>query len=65
MVDKSTLDQCLKDISLPASRDEIVECVAGNNCRRDAILELKNLRAGTFRSEDALLCELGDPRYCS
>jgi hypothetical protein len=65
MVDQSTLDQCLKDISLPAGRDEIVECVAGNDCPRDAILELQTLRAGTFRSVDALLCELGDPRYCS
>lgn len=65
MVAKNILDQCLKDISLPAVRDEIVACVEGNSCPREAILELQNLRAGTFGSEDALLCELGDPRYCS
>jgi hypothetical protein len=65
MVDQGTFDQCLKGISFPAGRDELVECVAGNSCPRDVIAELESLRAGTFRSEDQLLCELGDPRYCS
>ena len=65
MVAKETLDHCLQGVSLPAVRDEIVACVAGNSCPREAILELQNLRAGTFGSEAALLCELGDPCYCS
>ncbi len=65
MVDKGTLDQCLRDVTFPAGRDEIVECVAGNSCPPEVIVSLQSLRAGSFRSEDTLLCELGDPRYCS
>ena len=59
------MDLCLQNIGLPASRDEIVECAAGNGCPREAIAELQSLRAGAFRSQDELLCELGDPVYCS
>ena len=65
MVDKGTLDRCLTGISFPADRDEIADCVAGNSCPRDVVAQLQALRAGTFRSENEMLCDLGDPRYCS
>jgi hypothetical protein len=65
MVDKGVLDQCMEDISLPAVADEVIACVAGNGSSPEAIRDLRSLRAGTFSSEEALLCDLGDPRYCS
>ena len=65
MVDKSTLDQCLTGISFPAGSDEIADCAAGNSCPNDVLLQISDLRVSSYRSEDELLCHLGDISYCS
>ena len=41
MVDKSTLDACLKDISFPADGHTIVECAEGNSCPRDVLSQVQ------------------------
>ena len=65
MIDQSTLDGCLKDVSFPADGQEIADCAAGNACPVEAIAQLQQLQPRTYRSEEELLCECGDPRYCS
>ena len=37
MVEKSTLGECVKDISFPIGGPEIVDCASGNNCPREVI----------------------------
>lgn len=64
MVDKSTLDQCLKGISFPARRDEIVECATGNSCPHEVLTQLREMRMSNYRSEDDVLCHLGNTNYC-
>jgi hypothetical protein len=65
MVDKRTLDGCLKDVGFPADGPEIADCAAGNSCPDEALVELRRLQARTYRTEEGILCELGDPSYCS
>jgi hypothetical protein len=64
MVDKSTLDACLKDISFPADGRTIVECAEGNSCPRDILSQVQTMPPLTFGSEDDLLCRLGNTEYC-
>lgn len=64
MVDKSTLDECMHGISFPASSEEIAECATGNSCPRDVVAQIQDLGASSFRSEEDLLCQLGDTSYC-
>jgi hypothetical protein len=64
MVDKSTLDACLKDISFPADGQTIVECAEGNSCPSDVLSRVQSLPPLTFGSEDDLLCRLGNTEYC-
>jgi hypothetical protein len=65
MVDKSTLDRCLAGISFPASGQTIVECARGNDCSSDVVSKLMDTPGYTYDSEDELLCDLGNTRYCS
>ena len=65
MVDKSTLDGCLQDVSFPAGGPEIADCAAGNSCPRDVVVQLQGLQSRSYRSEEEILCQFGDPRYCS
>ena len=65
MVDKSTLDNCLKGISFPADGNVIVDCASGNSCPREVISQVEALPSRTFRSEEELLCGLGNHEYCS
>jgi Protein of unknown function (DUF2795) len=64
MVDKSTLDACLKDISFPAAVHTIVECAEGNSCPRDVLSQVQAMPSRTFSSEEELLCRLGNSDYC-
>jgi hypothetical protein len=65
MVDKSTLDRCLEGIRFPANGQTIVECAQGNDCSHDVLSKLSDTPAHTFASEEELLCDLGNTRYCS
>ncbi len=65
MIDKSTLDACLKGISFPAGGHEIVECASGNSCPRDVISQVQAMPSRTYGSENELLCRLGSSSYCS
>jgi Protein of unknown function (DUF2795) len=58
------LGQCLKDITFPAPRDEIVAWASGNPCPREVISRLASLTADECQSEDEVLCSMGDPTYC-
>jgi len=64
MVDKSTLDRCLDGISFPADKEEIAEQAMGNSCPSDALTQIHDLRLSTYRSEDEVLCHLGDISFC-
>ncbi len=64
MVDKSTLDECLSGISFPASKDEVSECATGNTCPSDVLGQLRDMQVTSYRSEDDVLCHLGDISYC-
>jgi len=64
MVEKSTLDGCLKDIGFPADRDELVECASGNSCPSDVIGQLRDMPSMSYHSTDDVLCRLGDISYC-
>ena len=64
MVDKSTMDQCLKDISFPITREEIADCAAGNSCPRQIVTQLREMHLASYRSEDDVLCHLGNIAYC-
>jgi hypothetical protein len=65
MVDKSTLEPCLKDISFPADSETIIECAEGNLCPREVLTEVARVPSRTFSTEHELLCSLGNPEYCS
>ncbi len=64
MVDKSTLDACLKDISFPADGHTIVECAEANSCPRDVLSQVQAMPSRTFGSEEELLCRLGSIDFC-
>jgi hypothetical protein len=64
MVDKSTLDRCLEGIRFPANGQTIVECAQGNDCSPDVLSKLGDTPGHTFQSEEELLCDLGNTRYC-
>jgi hypothetical protein len=64
MIDKDTLDGCLKDISLPAHTREIADCATGNSCPGEVVSRLRMLPPRKYRSEDDLLCNLGNTQYC-
>jgi len=64
MIDKSTMDRCVKDISFPIGRDELADCAAGNACPHDVVAQLKAAQVTDFRSEDDALCMLGNVGYC-
>jgi hypothetical protein len=65
MIDRRILDTCLWGISFPADGHEIAECILGNSCPAEAKTQLRMLSPHVFHSEESLLCELGDPVYCS
>jgi hypothetical protein len=65
MIDKSTLDGCLRGISFPASGDEIAECASGNGCSGDVTSQMSSFGSERFSSEEDLLCRLGNHSYCS
>ena len=64
MVEKSTLGECVKDISFPIGGPEIVDCASGNNCPREVISQMQRMSPRTYDSEEELLCQLGNSRYC-
>lgn len=64
MVDKSTLDSCLTGISFPADSDVILDCASGNDCPSDVTAQLRSMPSHTFRSEEEMLCRLGNSSYC-
>ena len=64
MVDKKILDDCLKDVSFPVDRDEIADCASGNSCPREVISQMQQMSPRTYSSEEELLCQLGNSRYC-
>jgi hypothetical protein len=65
MVDKSTLDRCLTDMTFPADGHTIVECASGNSCPRDVISQVQAMPSRTYGSEEELLCRLGNSDCCS
>ena len=64
MVDKSTLDSCLKGISFPADGNVIVDCSSANSCPREVISQVQAMPSRTYGSEEELLCRLGNSEYC-
>ena len=65
MTERSTIDSCLRDISFPASRDEVYECAAGNSCPSETLGQLREMQVSTYSSKDDVLCHLGDVSACS
>lgn len=64
MVDKQTLDGCLEGITFPASGLDILECAQGNDCPTEVMSKMNDTPGYTYRSEEELLCDLGDTSYC-
>jgi hypothetical protein len=64
MVDKSTVDGCLKGVSFPASKDEVGECASGNSCPQEVFSQLQDMHVTSYHSEDDVLCNLGNLTYC-
>ena len=64
MVDKSTLDDCLRGISFPADGRTIVDTAGYNSCPSDVLSKIGDTPGYTFESEDELLCDLGNTPYC-
>ena len=65
MIGRSTIDSCLRGISFPASRDEVVDCARGNSCPRETLTELREMKVTRYSSKDDVLCHLGDLSACS
>ena len=65
MIERSTIDSCLRDISFPAGRDEVYDCAAGNNCPRETLDQLRQIEVSRYNSKDDVLCHLGDVSACS
>lgn len=65
MIERSTIDSCLRDISFPASRDEVVDCAAGNSCPHETLGQLREMQVTRYSSKDDVLCHLGDLSACS
>lgn len=65
MIEKRSLDACLRGISFPADGSEIAECISGNSCPPDLRAQLLALPPHRRFTEESLHCELGDPVYCS
>jgi hypothetical protein len=64
MVDKETLDRCLEGIRFPVAAQTIADCAQVNACPSDVISQIRDSSAGTFISEEQVLCSLGNSPYC-
>jgi hypothetical protein len=64
MVDKGTLDLCLRGVGFPAERKELVDGTFARGCPSEALIALLDLPERSYRSEDDVLCALGDTAYC-
>lgn len=64
MIDKSTMDQCLRDISFPVDGRTVAECAEGNLCPSDVVAQVQQHASQTFQSEAELRCILGDRDAC-
>jgi hypothetical protein len=64
MVDKRTLDRCLEGITFPVAAQTVADCAQVNACPSDVISQMRDSSAGTFRSEEQVLCSLGNSTYC-
>jgi hypothetical protein len=64
MVDKSTVDRCLEGITFPVEAQTVADCAQVNSCPSDVIRQIRDSSAGTFTSEDQVLCTLGNSTYC-
>jgi hypothetical protein len=64
MVDKQTLDRCLEGIRFPVAAQTVADCAQVNACPSDVISQIRDSSAGTFISEEQVLCSLGNSVYC-
>ena len=64
MVDKQTLDRCLEGITFPVAAQTVADCAQVNACPSDVISRIRESSAGTFSSEEQVLCSLGNSTYC-
>jgi hypothetical protein len=64
MVDKETLDRCLEGITFPVDARTAADCAQVNSCPSDVLSQIRDSSAGTFSSEDQVLCSLGNSTYC-
>ena len=64
MVDTETLDRCLEGITFPVEAQTIADCAQFNSCPSDVLRQIRDSSAGTFSSEDQVLCSLGNSPYC-
>ena len=55
----------LEGHQLPASKDEVAECAGGNSCPAEVLGELRYVHITRYRSEDDVLCNLGNLTYCA
>jgi len=65
MVDKGTLEFCVRDVAFPAGKRSISVAASGGGCPGDAVIALLDLPERVYTSTDDLLCALGDPAYCA
>jgi hypothetical protein len=65
VIDKSTLDKCLKGVSVPADGHDIVEHATGTSCPREVMSQIQGMPSRTYGSERELLCRLGTSDYCN
>jgi len=64
MVDKRTLDRCLEGITFPVEARTVADCAQINTCPSDVVSQIRESSAGTFSSEEQVLCSLGNSVYC-
>ena len=64
MIDRTTVESCLRGISFPAGKDDIVSSAVSNSCPSDTISQLRGMEVSRYSSKDDVLCHLGDISYC-
>ena len=64
MVDKETLDRCLKGLTFPADGAAVADHASYHGCPSDVVEAIRKLSDLTFKSEEEVFCSLGESTYC-
>jgi hypothetical protein len=65
MIDRSTVESCLRGVSFPAGKDDIVSSAVSNSCPSDTLGQIRSMELSRYSSKDDVLCHLGDISACS